>query len=203
METNKEYFSKRDNFYCLVITDVVSRRDDKISDIFGIPYKTFYLGDGLTSDISLARFWKDIYTIGQYVANRAVVINDIISLKNDVIFEIKVLNREEFLDCIPDEYEVNNYFSIRNLKLKAKETKYKRKWDIFRKKYKASVDYVKVINPHYWIPCKICGLIPLISTDNDIESTACGCDYSIKVEKPKNQGHEYSLCTSWNYKQRK
>ena len=53
--------------------------------------------------------------------------------------------------------------------------KYSKVWEEYRKKYKAIEAYKKVNNPQFWLPCKGCGLIPLVWEFNNGRSTACGC----------------------------
>jgi hypothetical protein len=176
-EVNKAYFGKRDNFYCIVVNDIQTLRDYNISEILGEKSEIFYLGSKLTNDISMARFWKDKDSVKRFIFyNVATEIKGAnISSNKKEKYLIKELNREEFLKIIPDEYEIKDYITIRNSKIKAEEKKYDKRWKILRRKYKATESYTKVNDPINWLPCKDCGLIPLVWEFDNGRRTACGC----------------------------
>jgi len=178
-DMNKVYFGKRDIFYYLIVNDIQTFRDDKISEILGEDAQIYYLGDGLVTSVSMARFWKDKRSIEKYINSKMygeIKGNKIISSRDKkLIFTIKELNRDEFLSVIPEKYDVKDYVTIRNSKLRSQEKNYQRDWKNLRSKYKAIDSYVKVNNPSAWLPCKNCGLIPLVWEFNNGRSTACGC----------------------------
>lgn len=181
-EINKAYYGKRDTFYYLIVNDIQTFRDDKISEILGEESEIYYLGDGLTTNISMARFWKDKISIERYIKSKVsgeIRGNKIVHSKDQkLIFTIKELNREEFLSIIPEEYDVKDYITIRNSKIRKQEKNHQRIWKNLRSKYKAIDAYIKVDNPQAWFRCKNCGLIPLVWEFNNGRSTACGCGES-------------------------
>jgi hypothetical protein len=163
------YFGKRDIFYCVVVEDVSIARDNKLSELFDEPVNiSYYSFPRTTQHIYCAKFWKDKNSaVGRFgISNKP--------RSNGRIVE---LTREQFIDAIPDSSEIDSQDSnyLKNLQKKAEEIKYQKTWKEYRKKYKAIGAYVKVSDPQWWLPCKECGLIPLVWEFNNGRSTACGC----------------------------
>lgn len=166
-EMRNLYFGRRDTFYCIIVNDKQTNRDNKISELFGLELSDMYISDrGFISDISFARFWKD----------KATAMSLINTKKEKEKLSLKELTREEFLNVIPKEYKTKNYITIRNLKLRQEEESYQKSWILFRNKYKAISAYRKIIkDPFLWLSCTECGLLPLVWEYNNGRSTACGC----------------------------
>jgi hypothetical protein len=205
---NKHYFAKRDFFFYIKVSNKQLNRDNVISNILDEEeLDEYFIGDGITKDIKYARFWKDENSAKKYSLSK--------KFKDYDIFEIKKLNRDEFINLIPDNYEINNHITIKNSKLKKEEVKYLKAWDFLRKRYKAISAYSKVDKPYMWYPCKNCGLIPLVWEFNNGRKTACGCGkneynhHSISAESimsyvSRNNGSalEYNsdeLRINWNH----
>lgn len=161
------YLGKRDNFYCVVIEDKSVARDNKLSELFGDEVKLIYHSPGTcTEHIHCAKFWKD----------KGSALHNIKTRPNRRLIE---LTRDEFINSIPDKEFVGMAASdvtyLKNLEKKKEEIEYKNIWIEYRKRYKAIDAYVKVKDPQWWLPCKDCGLIPLVWEFNNGRSTACGC----------------------------
>jgi len=166
------YLGKRDTFYCVVIEDKSVARDNKLSELFGDPVNLVYHNPTRSTEyIYCAKFWKDKGSALHHIKNKP----------NRRIIE---LTRDEFINSIPDKELFNNPMLLfiatditylKNLEKKKEEIEYKNIWIEYRKKYKAIPAYVKVGDPQWWLPCKDCGLIPLVWEFNNGRSTACGC----------------------------
>lgn len=210
---NKYYFSKRDFFFYIKLNNKEINRDNKISNILGENANIeLYLGDGVVDDISLARFWKDENSARKSMNNHFFINS---KLKKFDKSEVVKIDRKTFLKIIPDTYEVKNHVTLKNSKLKEEESKYLNKWCLERKMYKAISAYIKVDQPYRWLPCKDCGLIPLIWEFNNGRNTACGCGeneykhHSISAESimsyvTRNNGSALNynsdeLRTNWNH----
>lgn len=220
---NSAYF-KGDDFYYISISDPSISRDNKISDIFGESFESFYIGEKITKDISKARFWKDLISTKLYIRRdtKNIISADQIYGKSMIItcqatrtsYTINKINREEFIKVIPESYDINDFVTKRNLNLKKKEIIHQNNWKSLRSKYKAISSYTKVPDPKNWLPCRNCGLIPLIWEFDNGRFTACGCGkneydhFSIKAESivsymKKNNGsmvgyNNLELRTNWN-----
>lgn len=162
------YFGKRDKFYYYEIGDKSVIRDNQLSELFGEEVKKMYYSPiGPTEFIYCAKFWKDKDAAHRFLNIRKT---------NHQLIEI---DREEFIKLIPDKSEVgesvNDERFIKNYTSKKQEEKYSKVWNEYRQKYKAISAYKKVNNPQFWLPCKDCGLIPLVWEFNNGRSTACGC----------------------------
>ena len=164
--SNQIYFEKRDKYYYLEFVDKSQVRDNLLSDLLGVEnQRQYYQSQSFnpTSKIYLAKFWKD-----RGSALRAVGFVD--------TFKVVEIDQEEFINLIPDQADENdNANYLRNIKNKRKEVKYLKEWREFRKKYKCTSAYKKVDKPHYWLPCKNCGLIPLVWEFDNGKKTGCGC----------------------------
>lgn len=163
------YYGKRDIFYYAQIADKSVVRDNKISELLGDDVKKYYYNPTLkkTENIFCTRFWKDKKSIVRFSEGK----------DNIIILDI---DRETFINIIPDiiPEDLNGFDKIqfyKNLKMKKEEANYKNLWKTLRSKYKATPIYRKVERPHSWLPCKNCGLIPIIWEFNNGRSTACGC----------------------------
>ena len=127
-------FAKRgDYFYYLEVWDKQILRDNKISSVLGeSTYQTSYVNGSKRSlnkvnKIEFALFWK----------NKSSAEERILSLKrnrpkDEYVYILKFLNREEFINIIPDvcsddvkDYQRNLW--LVNKQLKDKEVTYKRK----------------------------------------------------------------------------
>lgn len=175
-ETHNIYFGKRDTFYCVEIADKSVIRDNQLSELLGEKTtKMYHSPNGSTELIYSAKFWKDKDSAMRFINYRK---------KN--LFHLVELNREEFINSIPDKIidenlELKNFNKdtyLKNLTLKNQESKYQKVWDEYRKKYKCISAYKKVKNPQNWMLCKDCGLIPLVWEFNNGRSTGCGCGES-------------------------
>jgi len=172
-ETHNIYFGKRDTFYCVEIADKSVIRDNQLSELFGEKVtKVYHSSNGKTELIYCAKFWKDKDSVLRFINYRT---------KNQ--FHLVELTREEFIESIPDQtidanLELRNFnkeIYLKNLTLKKQESKYHSVWEEYRKQYKCISAYKKVKNAHHWLPCKNCGLIPLVWEFNNGRSTGCGC----------------------------
>lgn len=205
------YLAKKgDNFYYIVVTDLETQRDSRISDLFGEDYYTYYIGpnNSKVDNLSQARFWKLKMAAERYVE----------TLKKghkDVMCIINVLTRDQFIEAIPEDLNNKDYVSKRNYKLRKDEISYINKKKEFRKKYKAIDAYIELDNPSYWLECPNCKLKPLTWEFNNGRSTACGCgnsiydSFSIHAESimsfvKRNDGSAINyksteLCDNWNH----
>lgn len=173
---NSPYFGKRDMYYYISVSSIQIDRDNKISDLFGENIDALYIGQSnfnssdtsVTDDLRYVRFWKDKNGVN-YFQNRTQMYRIYTKLK------ICEMPSHDFINLIPDKYEIENFISKRNLRLKKEQIKSDRKWLELRSKYKAINSYRKVTDPHLWMPCPNCGLIPIIWEYNNGKSTACGC----------------------------
>ena len=161
------YFGKRDTFYYYEVGDKSVIRDNQLSELFGEEVKlVYYSVNGPTEFIYCAKFWKDKSAALRFL-----------NTKNN--YQLREMNREEFIKSIPDKSDVGNLSNderwIKNYTSKKQEMKYSKVWEEYRKKYKAIEAYKKVNNPQFWLPCNGCGLIPLVWEFNNGRSTACGC----------------------------
>jgi hypothetical protein len=168
-EVHNIYFGRRDSFYYVEIADKSVNRDNQLSQLFGEEIKPVYHGSNYPTDkLYCAKFWKDKDSANNFIRYQ----------KKD-IFKLKELSRQEFINLIPEKSEVGddcrNEIYLRNLETKHQEQNYSKKWNEFRKNYKAIEAYKKVKDPQLWLCCKDCGLIPLIWEFNNGRSTACGC----------------------------
>jgi hypothetical protein len=164
---NQLYFGKRDTYYYLELANKSQVRDNLISDLLGQEYtKLFYssVDHKETPKIYLAKFWKD----------RSSIERALRFMSNN--YRIVEVNQETFTKLIPDqvgEKENSNY--KRNIKNKRQDVKYLREWKEYRKKYKCTSAYKRVSDPQKWLPCKNCGLIPLVWEFDNGRKTGCGC----------------------------
>ena len=169
-ESLNVYCGKRDDFYFVEITNKLILRDNKISELFGEEKSVLYHSPSIpTNKIYLAKFWKD----------KDSAIRFINSNSHRGTYILQSISRDEFIKCIPDkdyagEDSINHHY-LKNLELRRQEENYSKKWNEYRKQYKAIDAYKKVKNPKYWNSCKGCGLIPLVWEFNNGRSTACGC----------------------------
>jgi hypothetical protein len=174
------YFGKKDTFYYVVIEDKSVARDNKLSELLGENIKLLYHNPSKPTEyIHCAKFWKDKSSALHHVKSRT----------NRRLVE---LTRDEFINSIPDKdfagLESIDITYLKNLIRKKEEIKYKNTWYEYRKKYKAINSYIRVQDPQWWLPCKDCGLIPLVWEYDNGRSTACGCGkdeynhHSIKAE---------------------
>ena len=168
------YFGKRDTFYYYEVGDKSVIRDNQLSELFGEEVKlVYYSVNGPTEFIYCAKFWKDKSSALRFL--NTYTLSD--QIKNN--YQLREMNREEFIKSIPDKSDVGNLSNderwIKNYTSKKQEMKYSKVWEEYRKKYKAIEAYKKVNNPQFWLPCKECGLIPLVWEFNNGRSTACGC----------------------------
>lgn len=166
-ELNYLYFGKRDGFYYLEIADLSKQRDDRLRELFDEKFETIYYNNSTeskrsTNKIHHAKFWKDYSS----------ALNASSYIKNTIL---KKLERNEFIHSIPDDVDLKSFNYLRNLKMKKEESNYEKLWSEHRKKYKCISAYEKVNSPSLWIPCDVCGLIPLVWSYNNGNSTACGC----------------------------
>ena len=163
------YLGKRDTFYCVLIEDKSVTRDNKLSELFGDPVSLVYHNPSRSTEyIYCAKFWKDKGAALQHIKTRP----------NRRILE---LTREEFINSIPDkEFAVmaTDITYLKNLERKIEEVEYNKIWIEYRKKYRCTNAYKKVKDPQWWLPCKFCGLIPLVWEFDNGRSTACGCGES-------------------------
>ncbi len=128
------YLKKRGNFfYYLEVWDKQILRDNKISSVLDeSTHQTFFVNGSLKSlnkvdKIEFALFWK----------NKISAENRILSLKrnrpkDEYVYLLKSLTREEFIDIIPDECfdDIKEYKKVYwkiNKELKDKEKNYKTK----------------------------------------------------------------------------
>ena len=170
---NLPYFGKRDIFYYFEVADKSAQRDTKLAELFGEEVKRIYYAPLTTTDkIYRAKFWKDESAIIRAKGN--------FNYPDNMI--IHQLYREDWINIIPDGLDEKDGFYLSNLHTKKKEVKANVEWLEFRKKYKASNAYTRVKDPQWWLPCKDCGLIPLVWEFNNGRSTACACDHSIQAE---------------------
>jgi hypothetical protein len=146
------YLKKRGNFfYYLEVWDKQILRDNKISSVLDeSTHQTFFVNGSLKSlnkvdKIELAHFWK----------NKSSAENRILSLKrnrpkDEYVYLLKSLTREEFIDIIPDECSDNIikykkvYWEI-NKQLKDKEKNYKRKLENPWREFK-TIDLTDVLS---------------------------------------------------------
>jgi hypothetical protein len=164
------YYGKRDDFYFVSITNKLISRDNKISELFGEEMTMMYHSPSITTDkIYLAKFWKD----------KDSAIRFINSHSHRGSYTLHSLDRDGFINAIPEKdyagLDAVNQHYLKNLELKRQEQKYSKVWEEYRKNYKAISAYKKVKDPQWWLPCKDCGLIPLVWEFNNGRSTACGC----------------------------
>jgi hypothetical protein len=181
---NQPYFGKRDTFYYVILASKEIIRDNKISEILGLDFEEKYASPitGWTTDIWDAKFWKDESAVIRYVNRNP----------NSKLVKI---DRSKFISLIPDNVKNPTERYLNNLKIKQEEVEYLKEWTEFRKKYKATDSYVKVKDPENWIPCKSCGLIPLVNEFDNGRWTACGCgeneynNFSIRAESVMSYYH--------------
>ena len=164
--SNQIYFEKLDKYYYLEFVDKSQVRDNLLSDLLGLEnQRQYYQSQSFnpTSKIYLAKFWKDRDSAlrAEYHFFKANVPGQPVGFVDT--FKVVEIDQEEFINLIPDQVdEKDNANYLRNIKNKRKEVKYLKEWREFRKKYKCTSAYKKVDKPHYWLPCKNCGLIPLV-----------------------------------------
>ena len=172
-ETHNIYCGRRDLFYCVEIADKSVIRDNQLSELLGEKVtKVYHSPFGATELIYSAKFWKDKDSVIRFI-----------NYKPMGNYHLVEMNREEFIDSIPDQtidenLELRNFHKetyLKNLKLKKQELEYHSVWKEYRKQYKCIDAYKKVKNAHYWLTCKDCGLIPLVWEFNNGRSTGCGC----------------------------
>lgn len=173
-ETHNIYFGKRDLFYCVEIADKSVVRDNQLSELLGEKFtKVYHSPIGQTDFIYCAKFWKDKDSAIRFINYR----------KRDQ-YHLVEMSREQFIDSIPDNkvFEANldlkgfnKEVYQKNIELKNQESKYQKVWNEYRKRYKCISAYKKVKKAQYWLPCKDCGLIPLVWEFDNGRSTGCGC----------------------------
>ncbi len=170
---NIYYNTKRDLFYYLEVVDKQHQRDNQLSSLFDEPEERFYIGantlsigNTLTSmnDLKYSRFFKD-----KKAAEDAKRKYSQISKLNT-----QEIDADTFINIIPDKYDIENFITRRNIKLKTTMSKSMSLWIEHRQKYKGISAY-KRTNSKFWLPCSDCSLIPLIWEFNNGRSTACGC----------------------------
>lgn len=174
---NNPYFTKRDIFYYIEVCDKQKKRENLLSSLLDEESERFYIGTdtstndsrssvSLVSDLKYARFFKD-----KEATERS-------KQEYRVIGEIHQMDADTFINTIPDKYDIENYITRRNLRLKVGMIRSMKAWMEYRQKYKGISAYTRVTNPSAWLPCKNCGLIPLVWEFNNGRSTACGCGES-------------------------
>lgn len=164
------YYGKRDDFYFVEITNKLILRDNKISELFDEEKTILYHSPSMpTNKIYLAKFWKDKDSATRFINSNS----------HRRTYILHSIGRDEFIKCVPDKdyagMDSTNHHYLKNLGLRRQEENYSKKWNEYRKRYKAIDAYKKVKNPHFWLPCKSCGLIPLVWEFNNGRSTSCGC----------------------------
>jgi len=129
----KKIAKRGDHFYYLEVWDKQILRDSKISSILDeCRSQVFFVNGSLkklnkVDKIELALFWK----------NKSSAENRILSLKrnrpkDEYIYLLKSLTREEFIDIIPDDFpkDIKGHYTnlwLINKQLKDKEKNYKKK----------------------------------------------------------------------------
>jgi hypothetical protein len=211
---------KRDRFYYFIVTDLQKILDYKLSILLDEETLTLttFLSEysnstfKTTSEIHLARFWKDKMS-AMMAAEKLAKIQE--QKGNRVIFNLQYMNRQDFIKTIPDLKEIPSYVYLKNKKYKESEIKYLENLSKFRSQYKAIGEYQQVENPYNWLNCPICGLKPIVWEFNNGRSTACGCGeneykhHSIRAESimsyvNRNNGSVIGydrdeLRKNWNY----
>ena len=123
-EMHNIYHGKRDTFYCVEIADKSVVRDNQLSELLGENItKVYHSPFGATELIYSAKFWKDKDSVIRFINYKP---------KNN--YHLVELNREEFIDSIPDQtidenLELKNFHKetyLKNLTLKKQESKYHR-----------------------------------------------------------------------------
>jgi hypothetical protein len=174
----KEFSPKRSEFFYIKVSDLQTNRDNKLSELFGEESRISYLGanNKKVDKIYLAKFWKDKMSV-----------NRVLKSKN-LILEVFSIDRNTFINSIPDESGINDYVYSKNLELKRKEINYQERESKFLSQYKAISAYKFPRNWFSYLPCPNCGLKPLVWEFDNGRSTACGCGeneynhFSIKAE---------------------
>jgi len=180
-EKNLIYYGKKDEFYYIKCIDKQLVRNNKLSFLLDDEEEiNYYVGVDWkpTTNLSEARFWKDEFSAEKAIRSEYGGVYNT-KPRSDVswgdIFKVIKINRDEFIQVIPESYSVENAITLRNSSLRSQEIKFARKLKEFRAQYKAISAYVKVDKPNSWLTCPNCGLIPLIWEFDNGRSTACGC----------------------------
>ncbi len=171
-ELNAAYFTKRDIFYYVEITDKQRQRDNLLASILDeIEYRT-WIGSNVKGGE-----WSDVNELkyARYFKDKNAAIRFVNEFNRSKELRVCEMDADTFINTIPDKYEVQNYITIRNIKMKQGMAKSMKAWFEHRQKYKAISAYKRVPNPSSWLPCKNCGLIPLIWEYDNGRGTACGC----------------------------
>lgn len=180
----KDFSPKRNEFFYIKVSDLQTNRDNKLSELFGEESEISYLGanNKKVDKIYLAKFWKDKMSV-----NRAI--SDLKS--KNLILEVSSIDRNTFINSIPGESVtnwINDYVYSKNLELKRKEINYQERESKFLSQYKSISAYKFPLDWFSYLPCKNCGLRPLVWEFDNGRSTACGCGeneynhFSIKAE---------------------
>lgn len=204
----KDFHPKRSEFYYVKMMDRQAIRDNRISELFGEELKITYLGANSkkVDKIYYARFWKDKKS-AEWAASQ-------LAKRSETIFEVLVMDRDTFIKSIKDNKD-KDYVYLKNIKLKAEEVDYKEKESKFLSQYKCISAYKFPDKWQKFLPCRNCGLRPLVWEFNNGRSTACGCGeneynhFSVKAESvmsyvTRNGGSALNyksdeLLNNWNY----
>ena len=205
----KDFYPKRSEFYYVKMMDKQEIRDNRISELFGEDFKITYLGSDSkkVEKVYFARFWKDRKSTEIAISN--------LKLRNkETIFEILVMDRDEFIISIKDTKD-KDYVYLKNIKLKSEEISYKESEQKLLSQYKYISAYKFPDKWQCYLPCRNCGLRPLVWEFNNGRSTACGCGeneykhFSVSAESimsyvTRNGGsaigyNSDELLLNWNY----
>lgn len=109
---------KRDKFYYIIISDIETNRDNRISEIFNEEISEYYVGkdNKKTDDISKSRFWKDNIAPKRLV-EKLIKSNPL--LKTNIV----EIDREMFLK-ITEKTPNTDYVCLRTLRLRNNEIEY-------------------------------------------------------------------------------
>ena len=158
-------------FYYFEIVNKSQKRDNLISEILDETAKKLFLNyDDIQVGTPASRRLVDNIMHARFYKIEPLTPDECTSHK---------ISQKDFIEIIPDENSVDkrlrNDFYYHNLEIKNGELDIINSWTLLRKKYKAISAYKKVDDPENWKPCKDCGLIPLVWSFNNGNSTACGC----------------------------
>lgn len=209
------------DYYYVEITDKAKERNNIIDDILGEEKEeNRFLMDRktllTTTDLKYAYFRQNVsYQIK----------NEIENMSSISTYKLHHLSAKGFIKLMEGEVDSNNgkggvndpklveYF--RNIKKKNKEVKTQDKIKLLRENYNCIDSYISAKEPHNWLPCPNCDLIPLVWEFNNGRSTGCGCGESvydhpsvhaesIMSHVKRNDGsvqtyNTYELRNNWNH----
>ena len=170
---NSPYYTKKDIFYYIEVFSKIGKRDDKFASLLDVSPNRLYIGSdvcsgdkySLVSELKYSRFFKERRAVNDFIYRN----------KTDDILKVLDMSAIEFISVIPYKYDIDNFLTIRNIKMRFDMVRSIEIWSEHRKKYKATPIYKRVSKPNDWLPCGECGLIPLEWEFNNGRSTACGC----------------------------